>query len=280
MAPARHPRRVARPSGWAAVWVVAALVVADPAGAQVNVETLRRDPDAPGWSGLVEASVGLAAGNLERVDLGGKGQVQHQTLHPHDDPSRPPFPRERVLLLGSGAYARLEGVTAAAQAFAHVRSTSMWHPRVGSEVYAQIQRDEFLRLKARAVSGVAARFAIVHGHVTRLDAGTGPMLEYERYLEPEELGARAWQRAVRWSSFAMLRLATEEKGLVAQSTTYFQPRVDDPTDLRILSESQLDARIVGDLSLGVRLSVLHDTRPPPGIEPTDVRATNVLKLEL
>src|SRR5690606_13005413 len=158
----------------------------------------------------------LAAGNLVRVDLGGKGQVQLQTLHPHDDPSAPPFPRDRVLLLGSGAYARLEGVTAAAQAFAHVRSASMWHPRAGPEVSAQLPRAGFLRLKARAVSGVAARFAIVHGHVTQPDAGTGPMLEYERYLEPEELGARAWQRAVRWSSYAVLRLATEEKGLVAQ----------------------------------------------------------------
>lgn len=259
---------------------VAALVATGDAAAQVNVEALRRDPDAPGWSGQLETNLGLAAGNLERVDVGGKGQVQLQTLHPHVDRTRPPFPRARVLLLASGAYAEVEGVVAASQAFVHVRSTSMWLPRVGSEVYGQAQRDAFLRLQARAVAGLAARFAVVHGEVLQLDAGTGPMVEYERYLEPEELGGRAWTRAVRWSSYAVARAATEAEGLLAQTAAYLQPRVDDPSDLRFLSESQVDVRVIGDLSLGLRLTVLHDTRPPPDVEPTDLRLTNVLKLAL
>lgn len=246
----------------------------------MDVEVLRRDPNAPGWSGALEASWALARGNLERVEVGGKGQLQLQTLFPHAERSRPPFVRARVLAIASGAYAKAEGVTVASQAFGHVRSTAMWWPRVGTEVYAQVQRDDFLRLQGRFVVGAGPRFVIVHEDAIELEAGTSLMPEVERYDDEAGLPTSNERRALRTSNLVVLRLASPAKTFVGQVSSYLQPRIDAPTDLRWLSNVGLDVHATDHLSFGLRVSFLHDTRPPAGVERSDVRVTNTIKAEL
>ena len=48
-------------------------------------------------------------------------------------------------------------------------------------------------------------------------------------------------------------------------------------DARFLNETEVMAKVVDALMLGVTVSVLHDTQPPEGVVPTDLRVFTVLR---
>jgi hypothetical protein len=66
------------------------------------------------------------------------------------------------------------------QTFVHARWTAMWRERFGTEVFAQVQTNEFLRLRSRALGGTGLRVDLVHREGLQLWAGTGTMLEHNR----------------------------------------------------------------------------------------------------
>ena len=226
------------------------LAISSPALAQVNAESLRPNPLRASWSGGVEGSFALSRGNIELLDIGGGGRVQYQTLHPlpasQEGVSAPlPYIAQRVFLTGSARFAERAQNAFINQAFVHVRWTGMWHERVGTDVFAQYQFNEFLRLRARAVAGTGVRVEIVHTPVFMMWGGSGYMFEYN---------------------------------LLLQNTLYYQPRFDDFTDFRVLEEFEALSKVTELLALGATLSVLHDSAPPTGVKETDLRLISTLRL--
>lgn len=259
------------------------LLVASDARAQVNAELLQRSPLDPGWSGLVQASFSLSYGNVDLIDLGATAQTRFQTLHEPeegDDPDVPPWLAHRWLLRGDGRFAEKDGAPIVSQAFVHTRWAGMWHRRVGSEVFAQLQYDKFWRLQLRALAGAGVRVEVVHTAPFLLSLGTDYMLELERIDVPEGAPDDAETLAHRWSSYLSARLALFEDSLLLQSTLYAQPRLDRFHDYRVLEELELVVGVTNWLSFGTTLSVLHDSEPPTGVEDTDVRLTSNVRFSL
>ncbi len=103
------------------------------------------------------------------------------------------------------------------------------------------------------------------------------MFEYDR-LSVVAMGAEPLETFdVRWSNYLTLRLSLFDDRLLMQNTTYAQPRFDVFADARFLNETELMAKVIDALMLGVTVSVLHDTRPPEGVVPTDLRVFTTLR---
>lgn len=262
------------------------------AHAQVNAEPLRPDPLREGVSGTLDASLALYRGNVELFDLGGGGSVQYQTLHPTApaeealpegaSPPTPPLPfvAQRLFLTASGRFAERGGAPIVSQAFAHARWTAMWHERVGSDLFAQAQFNEFQRLLLRAVAGVGVRVEIVHEPVFMGWAGTGYMFEHDRLTALAGATDPLESFEHRWTTYLSMRLSVLEGHLLAQNTVYVQPRFDAFEDVRVLEELEVLSRLAEQFLFGATLSVLYDAAPPTAVQPVDLRLTSMLRVRL
>lgn len=244
--------------------------------AQVNAEALKPAPWKAGVSLGADGSVFFSRGNVVTLDVGATGRAQWQSVHEADDEGRT-WVKQRVFAVVSGRYAETGRGPFVSQVFAHARWTAMWHPRFGSDVFVQYQTNQFLRQQARAVGGPGVRVEAVRTSHFAVWGGSAVMLEYDR-LSPREGSTEPLdQLELRWSNYLTLRLALFEGRLLAQNTTYAQPRFDAFDDLRFLNETELMAKVVDLLMVGATVSVLHDTRPPEGVLPTDLRVFGVVR---
>ncbi|MCB9600152.1 MAG: DUF481 domain-containing protein [Sandaracinus sp.] len=290
------------------VWsLVSMLVGPSVALAQVNAEGIRNDAvlDHPSWSGGIEAGVTRTRGNVDFLDVGGGGRVEWQRFEevegsrrslehastreganvptessPQSGSPAPPWLRQRVFLSANARYARQADRTFQNRSFGHARWIAMWHRRVGSDVFAQVQFDELLRLRVRALAGFGARLVLVHRPVARVWAGTGAMLEHERIRVEEGATDDPRTNVARWTSYLALRVAPFTGRLILQNTTYVQPRFDALSDYRVLNELQLLAVVAPSFGSGLTCSVWHDRRPPSGVQRTDVRLLATLQVTL
>jgi hypothetical protein len=249
--------------------MIAALLLASTVG-QVNAETLRVFPWKSGVSLGADGSLSLGRGNVVFLDAGGALRAQWQSLHTPDD-SGLSWVKQRVFAVASARYSETARGAFVNQTFAHARWTAMWHPRIGSDVFAQYQSNLFLRMQARAVGGPGVRVEAIRTKSLSMWAGTAAMFEYDRLAPREGDVERLETFDVRWSSYLTLRLELFEGRLLAQNTTYAQPRFDAFTDARFLNETEVMAKVIDLLMFGVTVSVLHDTQPPLGVVPTDLR---------
>lgn len=259
---------VLRAGGVALAWVL----VAGDARAQVNTEALRPAKLESGWGGDAEGNMALSRGNIRLLDLGGSGRVLYQTLH--NPGSLVPYIEHRVFLAANGRLAERAGATFINQGFTHLRWTWMPHERVGPEVFSQYQFNEFLRLQIRALAGGGLRVDLVHREHLMIWGASGYMIEYNKIRvepgapdAPETLEHRS-------TSYLTVRLELLEGKLRLQNTLYVQPRIDLLSDLRLLDDLEFSGKITDRFSLGSSFSLLHDSAPPTGVVPTDLRLTS------
>lgn len=254
----------------------------------VNAEKLITDPEREGWSGSLSTSFALSAGNVDRLSLGFSGGLQYWTLYPegvgYGDHAAPPgsrrFFRDRWLLITNAAFLRVRGNDVVNNGFAHTRYTRMWRPRVGSDFFVQSQYNEFKLLQLRSLGGLGLRVDPLNRKVVHAWAGTGYMAEYERYTFDPATDPHP-SRVVnhRWTSYGVIQLRLWESELVTRSTTYYQPRLDDFSDFRLLEALQLEVR-AGPVALGAELELQYDSDPPraSGVVPLDVFVSNYLRV--
>jgi len=272
------------PSVMGSALVVLGWLVPNEAGAQVNTEALRPRIMQAGLSGTTDFSLGIAKGNVDYVDVGGGLRMELQSLRPPRAEGGLRFAAQRFFVAANARYAERTGQTENAprpfvnQTFVHARWTGMWRERFGTELFAQVQTNEFLRLRVRTLGGTGLRFEIVHEEPLQLWIGTGTMLEYNRIdVAPGALDAPT-EVSHRSTSYLGIRSALREKSLLFQGIAYIQPTWKTPSDLRALFELEALVKLTEAFSLGNTLSVLYDTRPPTSVRSTDLRLTTSLKI--
>lgn len=253
----------------AAVLAFSAISAPALAWAQVNTEALRPNLLKPGWSGDAEGNLALSRGNIELFDLGGSGRILYQTLHQPE--ALVPFLRHRVFLAANGRFAERTKVNFVNQGFLHLRWSWMIHERIGPEVFTQYQFNQFLRLQTRALLGGGLRVDVIHTEPMMVWGGTGAMLEFNRINVEPGASDRPETLEYRWANYLTVRAVFLEEKLRVQSTIYLQPRFDKLSDFRLLNDLEVSAKITEKMSMGTSLSVLHDSAPPTGVKPTDLR---------
>lgn len=259
---------------------LALLLLPATASAQVNTEKLR-SWEREGFGGAFDFSMHLQKGNVDVLRLGSALRVQYVTLHPEETTTSTKAPPRRevkdlVLLIGNINFGRQVDERFLNNGFSHLRWTRMWVPRAGSEVFTQAQYNEFQRLKRRLLFGIGARVRPVDEVWGEVAIGSAPMLEIERIAD--DLGVDPDTQVVRWSNYVSFKFFLEEPRVQIVNTLYIQPRFDEFSDYRFLSEGEIGVKVIRALELVVTVSVLYDSRPPPTVKKLDTIITNALRV--
>ncbi len=245
----------------------------------VNAEGLKASAEVEGWSASLDGRASVAAGNVDRIDLGFGGGVQFRTFHPpgagHGSRSSPPgaqpFFLDRWVLVSDVALSKLNRSDITDRGFMHSRYTRMWLPRVGSDFFAQAQYNAFTRLRTRILGGTGIRVDAVHRRRLQLWGGSGYMAEFEVNAIVE---GDSHPREVinhRWTSYLVVQAKLIDDQLVVRNTVYAQPRFDAFEDVRMLESVQVEARLGKVFALGVDFELQFDNRPPDEVESLDLR---------
>ena len=261
-------------------WLLLSLV-ASVASAQVNVEGLSGDAKEEGVSGELGLQLAGSRGNVDFLEVGGTLSLRKQELfdssvQPVDD--APPYFRRRFVLVIDREFGSLEDRRFADRGFAHARWTHMRAPRFGWDFFAQYQFDDFRRLRDRAIGGLGVRWDPLRTVETQLWMGSGYMLEHERIDVAPAASDEAESVNHRWTSYAVVRQRLAERNVTVQNVVYVQPRIDRFADFRILEVASLGVVIAQRFELRVELEVQHDSDPPRGVVPTDVRVRNAFSV--
>jgi hypothetical protein len=246
--------------------------------AQVNTDTLRPGPVREGLGGGFDGSVMQLGGNVELTDLSVGGRVQTLRLWPaaHGDDHSPRGVKRLVYLMGNFHYTARGPQPILNQALLHGRLMHMWHRHIGSVVFVQHQFNEFQRLRVRSIWGTSVTLPLVHHRLVNVSFGSGYMFEYNRISVLPGATDAPQTYEHRWSNFLGIRFHAFDGRLLAQSSTFMQPRWDKLADFRFLEEIEVLAKVNDILGLGATWSFLHDSAPPTGVKNTDTRiATNV-----
>lgn len=256
--------------------VLMGVLAATPVLAQVNAEALKANPWKAGLSLGADGSLFVSRGNVVYLEGAATLRVQYQTVYqPLGDDEV--WVKQRVFAVGNARYSETARGPFVNQTFAHARWTAMWHPRIGSDLFVQYQTNQFLRMQARAVGGPGVRIEVLRTRPFAVWFGSTAMFEYDR-LSPLAGSSEALETFdVRWSNYLTLRLALFDDRLLMQNTTYAQPRFDRFVDARFLNETEVMVKVIDAFMLGVTVSVLHDTQPPEGVVPTDLRIFTTLR---
>ena len=232
---------------------------------QVNTERLRLDQTESGFHGNLDASFTLAKGNVDFLHLGGKAQIEYRD-HVH-----------RPLIIADYGFAEQGGDKFAHNALVHTRWTAMWLPWVGSELFNQVQFDEFILLELRVLGGLGARFRLLDDKMGTIFVGTGYMAEYEKLdpLPPTDPHPRRIlnHRSTTYLT-GKLRLLDH---LTLSDTVYLQPRFDRPNDIRVLNDFNTEVALTKHLSLVISFELRYDSDPPSIVKALDVRMVNTFR---
>jgi len=241
------------------MWAPAAFAV-------VNVESAQFDAPEDGLS--VSAEIGLdgASGNTDKFGFNAGTRVQwHRQSHTD-------------LGLFSYRYGKSRGRADTNKSFAHVRHMQHISPLYTLEGFGQAEKNEFSRLSFRGLIGMGVRRVLFAGAASgRGFLGFGAMYEHEE-LQPrsgatDTLQSRLW----RGNFYLSVKHRFNEQIRVV-SSTYYQPRLDDWGDARLLEQAALMVKLNETLNLKLSLEVQHDSRPPQQVEKTDISYATGLEL--
>lgn len=246
-----------------------ALAAPPPAAAQVNTETQRIGADAEdGFHGDLKGDLALKRGNVNLFQVGTGAKAFYQTgIH-------------TPMIFGRAEYGEEDNAQFSKLAFLHARWTAMWHERIGSELFGQIEYNENIKMKFRGLLGAGARLMLVKAAWIESYFGTGYMFEREvlSFAADEDPGNHPLTTDFhRWTSYLSVTVALNEI-LDFSSVTYVQPRFSDFGDTRVLENADLSVQVSERFSLVNTLSLRIDTRPPKSVKKTDLGLTVGVRL--
>lgn len=227
----------------------------------INVLPLLADEAEDGFSLETAAGGSYLTGNIPFLTFRGNLLMRY---HEGD---------HRIISSSAAEFGRGGGDPFLNRQTTHLRYQYELRDELVAEAFGQLTNDRVWRLKLRALGGAGLRFDLVEKEKVGLFAGLGYILEHERLSEKEDVSDSGLRRLNhRLGSYFTLGWKPEES-ISFQQTMYFQPRFDDPLDLRLLSLSALAVRLTEKLALTVSLQVLYNTWTPETIVPVDTTTT-------
>ncbi|NVB42123.1 DUF481 domain-containing protein [Pseudenhygromyxa sp. WMMC2535] len=266
LAPRLRVSSIRRVSALLAVIVALGVFWAAPRHARatgLNVERLRLNPDDDGLHGGLSLGVDFQAGNVNLFDLNTSASVAwRRDAH-------------LLFLIGNSKFATrtkaIDGGTLDGlfedqaryinRANLHLRYNYDFLDWLTAEAFSQVERDEFLLVASRVLTGAGPRFVPLRRDNLSLAVGTAWMLEYEA-LDPQRVVSPLPAQTLvhRWSSYLTLMVVHDER-VSFRSTTYVQPRFDRLADLRLMSEGELSVELFDPVSIQILAKLRWDTQP-------------------
>jgi putative salt-induced outer membrane protein YdiY len=251
--------------GAAVVAFVALGLCTATAGAQVNVEPLRRSLETKPVSALLSGSFNATSGNSQGATANTSGQVAGASG------------KHFAFATARADYARYNGTTNIARSFFHVRYNYQLGERFWGEAFGQLQSDQFQRLIARNLWGIGPRIAIYRDDEFSIFFGTAYMFEYNRIRPAPGSTDPKVSTAHRSSNYIAISYQVTPS-IVAGTTAYIQPTFVDLTNARMLVEASATFKITTHLASSLSYIVRYDSRAPDNVKPTDTELRNSIAL--
>ncbi len=228
----------------------------------VNIERLRLDSRKPGWSGSVGANLDLTRNQRSVFNVGTNANTQYRR-----DSNLFLFVAQTGLIKASGA--QFQNF-----AFGHLRYTRNLTRYLALEAFGQLQQNRVNGIQNRRLLGAGMRTLVFDA-----PGGTGYfglLVVSER--EREVVDSVPVHNDVRLSAYVAGSYTPESADWITiANTTYFQPRIDRFSDIRISTDWNLQVRIRDNLSLVTTLNLVFDAVPPVGLETTTYALKNGLR---
>jgi len=218
------------------------------ASAQIlNIEQERIKTDTTGWAGSAKISFQFTKTDEELWTGGAYTHVQYKT--------------KRSLYLSLTEYnlnkcSGSDFVNAGAQ---HFRYNYKFKDYFIGELFTQFQFNKVLEVKFRWLLGAGPRIRIVNTKPFMMHIAALYMYEHEELYNSDLIN-----RNHRMSSYVAFTYKIHEN-LSLINTSYFQPKINDFSDFRVLSQSDLKISISKHFSFLLSYLYTYDTFPATGV---------------
>ena len=222
---------------------------------QVNIESIRNnDKEKPFW-GEIKGGLELQRGNVDITSFDINFLIHFKKKKHH------------VFLQEKSAQGQQSDKKFKNNSFVHFRWTWMKWNIIGTELFTQLQQDEFKSLKIRQLNGGGLRAELIKKKDISLSLGSGAMLDHEEILDKQT--STLWRST---SYLTFLKSFDEKKKNLILLTLYYQPLLSKYKDYRINLEVNVRTILITSLSLFIENSInfMYDTQPPEGILTNDL----------
>lgn len=211
----------------------------------VNIENKRIYDDTAGWSGALDGGFSAAQNSQLFYSMNFRPRVQYKTR------------KNYFLLLSDLSYTGSQSQTYANSGMTHFR----YARRIKNgpwkwESYVQVQYNQLLNQKVRALSGTGLRWKFIDTNNVRFFAGTSTFYEYEELQSDGVIN-----EAVRWSNY-LSWFINLKKGFSFTAVTYYQPIIYRFSDFRFSGQYSVSVNVAKRLDLRFEYNLFYDSKPP------------------
>ena len=234
----------------------------------VNIENKRIYDDSAGISGSIASNFSAVRNQDLLLSAGLKPLIQYKT------------PLNYYLLIADWSYSKGANNTFSNAGMIHFRyayrlnkidrhsKKSPWK----FESYVQVQYNQLLRQKLRALSGAGIRWKIFDIKGSRAFIGSSAFFEHEQLLTNQI------NNNVRWSNY--LSWFIYRKNVTFTGVNYFQPRLDYFRDTRFMGQYTFGYRLNKNISLRADFMLFYDSRPAENVKNTVFNSSFGLQIGL
>jgi hypothetical protein len=226
----------------------------------VNVQgALAKQPEKDGVTGQLELRLDWRQGNNVLFDAGASANVMWRRG------------RFLGLALARGEIGRNRDTIFKQRTFEHLRARMTIDCRWKWEAFTQHELDRFRRINVRALGGTGPALQVIESDPISILAGASYMYEYERFdrrMGASDAGARMHMHR---ASFYITGTEKVGETVAITQTFYVQPRIDEPSDVRLLGELSLTSKLSKRVALTDAFIVAYDATPPEGIRRYDTQ---------
>ncbi len=210
----------------------------------VNIEDRRTTfTDSVGWYENLDVGFSFSQNKKSVSTLHGSFQIEvHQK-------------KRSFLSISQFTFVKAGGERFVNQGFQHLRFTRELSSKFSLESFGQIQYNQLIFIKLRALAGGGLRFHLVDKKKEKVNFGLSTMYEYD-----EEQGDVS-RDDIRMSTYFSAAIRMGENAIIS-STSYFQPLINKMADYRLSTETQLRVTLLGNVAFINTFSLTYDSRAP------------------
>ncbi len=226
----------------------------------VNIENLRKEKDSIGWSGHASLEFSVEKNRNRILAFSNQLKLQYEAK------------KSTFFLIHDMDFKEINSVSIINNSTQHLRFSHPLSQKISYEAFLQSQSDRISEIKLRILVGTGLRYNVYKSEKSEFFLGTTIMFEYED--SNEEL-LDDIHRDIRSSNYFSFKI-NPNKNISIVSANYFQPRMDQFSDYRILSETSLLFTIIKNLKFTTSFTYLFDRFPATNAVKEQFKLTNGL----
>ncbi len=237
-----------------------------PVHAIVNLQDIHTQEIKPGFSGTVGLEFSGTKGNSEKSDTTLASQLQWNNTD------------YRNILLADYSYGEANQQINSDEAFLHLRHIHHINHHYAWELFGQLQNDRFARLSLRRLVGGGFRHKQDFGD-NRYIFGVGAFFEEERLKEDANITTPEERRSNNWRGnlYGITGHTLNDQSRLF-STLYYQPKLSDSGDYRVLLKAGVKVKMAENLNLTIGVDGKYDSQPPLEVKDYDISYRSGIEL--